>query len=99
MKQTMAYLTKDEYMGGYVCVADFDANGPDGPAIKNEAELHEQDYKHIIWYSTFVYDDSQLLFKDSGKVMHYDIATSETVKVATEDSFEYRYPNFDGSVK
>lgn len=99
MKQTMEDLPKDEYMGGFVCVADFDANGPNGPTITNEVELHEQNYKRIIWYSSFSPDDKQILYTDNGTVLLYDIATRESVKVSTDDTLEYRYPNFDDSVK
>lgn len=96
MKQKMEDLPNDEYMGGICCYADFD---PSVPSITNEVEIHEPDYHRIIWYTSFSPDDTQILYTDSGKIMLHDIATKTNVKVSTDDTLEYRYPNFDGSIK
>ena len=53
----------------------------------------------IIWYSSFSPDDKQILYTDNGKVMLHDIETNTNIKVSTDDSLEYRYPNFEGSIK
>jgi hypothetical protein len=41
----------------------------------------------------------QIIYTDAGKVMLHDIESGTNIKVSTDDSLEYRYPNFDGSVK
>ena len=97
MKQTMEDLKKgDEYMGAIICYADFDASVP---AITNEVEITEQDYKRIIWYTSFSPDDRRIIYTDNGKVFEHDIETGTNRKISTDDSVEYRYPNYLGSVK
>jgi hypothetical protein len=96
MKQTMEDLPKDEYMGGIICYADFDASAP---AITNEVEITEQDYGRIIWYTSFSPDDKRILYTDDGKVMLHDIDAGTNRQISTDDSVEYRYPNYLGSVK
>jgi len=96
MKQTMEDLPKDEYMGGIICYADFDASVP---AITNEVEITEQDYGRIIWYTSFSPDDKCILYTDSGKVMLHDIEAGTNRQISTDDSLEHRYPNSLDSIK
>ena len=96
MKQTMEDLPKDEYMGGLLCYADFD---PSVPAITNEVVFTEQDYRRIIWYTSFSPDDKCILYTDSGKVMLHDIDAGTNRQISTDDSLEYRYPNYLDSIK
>jgi hypothetical protein len=96
MKQTMENLSKDEYMGSIICYADFDASVP---AITNEVEITEQNYNSLIWYTSFSPDDKRILYTVDGKVFEYDIENGTHRKVSTDDSVEYRYPNYLGSVK
>lgn len=96
MKQTMEDLPKDEYMGGIICYADFDASIP---AITNEVEITQQDYGRIIWYTSFSPDDKCIIYTDNGKVMLHDIDAGTNRQISTDDSLEYRYPNYLDSVK
>jgi len=96
MKQTMENLPKGEYMGGVLCVADFDAASL---TISNEVEFTEPNWERIIWYTSFSPDDSSIIYADNGKIMLYDIGSGSTRKVSTDDSLEYRYPNFAASIK
>ena len=92
----MENLPKDEYMGSIICYADFDASVP---AITNEVEITEQNYNSLIWYTSFSPDDKRILYTVDGKVFEYDIENGTHRKVSTDDSVEYRYPNYLGSVK
>jgi hypothetical protein len=97
MKQTMENLKKgDEYMGAIICYADFDASIP---AITNEVEITQQDFSRIIWYTSFSPDDKQIIYTDNGKVMLHNIAAGTNRQISTDDSLEYRYPNFMDSIK
>lgn len=96
MKQTMENLQNDEYMGSIICYADFDAATL---AITNEVEITEQDYKRIIWYTSFSPDDKCIIYIDNGKTMLHDIASGTNKQISTDDSVEYRYPNYLGSIK
>jgi hypothetical protein len=96
MKQTMENLKVDEYIGATLCYADFDASIP---AITNEVEFTKQDFNRFIWYTSFSPDDKRILYTDTGKVFEYDIETATHRKVSTDDSLEYRYPSYLGSVK
>lgn len=96
MKQTMENLSKDEYMGAVLCVADFDATVP---AITNEVEFTEPSFSSMIWYTSFSPDDKRILYTVDGKVFEYDIERKSHRKVSTDDSAEHRYPSYLGSVK
>jgi|TARA_B100000315_G_scaffold256896_1_gene304060 hypothetical protein len=97
MKQTMENLKKgDEYMGAIICYADFDASAP---AITNEVEITEQDFGRIIWYTSYSPDDKRIIFADNGKIMLHDVDAGTNSQLSTDDSVEYRYPNYLGSVK
>ena len=96
MKQTMENLPKDEYMGATICIADFDATLP---AITNELEITDQNFKSIIWYTSFSPDDKRVIYTVNGKVFEYDLEKRFHRKVSTDDTVEYRYPNYLGSIK
>ena len=96
MKQTMENLPKGEYMGGQLCIADFAAQNL---TISNELAFTEPNWERIIWYTSFSPDDAQIIHADQGRIMLYDIDTGTHQQVSTDDSLEYRYPNFDGSIK
>ncbi len=97
MKQTMENLKKgDEYMGAIICYADFDASVP---SITNEVEITRQDFGRIIWYTSFSPDDKTIIFTDNGKVMLHDIDAGTNRQISTDDSLEYRYPNYLDSIK
>ena len=89
-------LKVDEYIGSTLCYADFDASIP---AITNEVAFTQQDFNRLIWYTSFSPDDKRILYTDTGKVFEYDIETATHRKVSTDDSLEYRYPSYLGSVK
>ncbi|MEX0941475.1 MAG: hypothetical protein WD002_02915 [Pseudomonadales bacterium] len=96
MKQTMQNLPKSEYMGAVICYADFDASIP---AITNEVEITEPNFERIIWYTSFSPDDKSIIYADGGRIMLYDIDRGSTRQISTDDSLEYRYPNFENSIK
>ncbi len=96
MKQTLEELPKSEYMGAVICVADFDASIP---AITNEVEITKPSYERIIWYTSFSPDDKRVIYADGGRIMEYDIEAGATRQVSTDNSLEYRYPNYEGSIK
>ncbi len=95
MKQTMENLPKGEYMGSVLVLADFDANAR---LISNEVEFTEPNWERIIWYTSFSPDDRQIIYADGGAIMLYDIASGAHHRM-TAPGLEYRYPNFDGSIK
>ena len=96
MKQTMENLPKGEYMGGQLCIADFDAASL---TISNEVAFTQPNWERIIWYTSFSPDDRQIIYADQGRIMLYDIAAGSHQQVSTDDALEYRYPNFDNSIK
>ncbi|XOV90447.1 MAG: hypothetical protein ACFHX7_11330 [Pseudomonadota bacterium] len=96
MKQTLEELPKSEYMGAVICIADFDASIP---AITNEVVITEPSHERIIWYTSFSPDDRQVIYADGGRIMEYDIESGKTRQVSTDNTLEYRYPNYDGSIK
>jgi len=96
MKQTLENLPKSEYMGAVICYADFDASIP---AISNEVVITEPSFERIIWYTSFSPNDKSIIYADGGKIMLHDIESGTTRQVSTDDSLEYRYPNFDNSIK
>jgi hypothetical protein len=97
MKQTIENLRKhDEYMGSIICYADFDAASR---SISNEVEITEQDFERIIWYTSFSPDDKCIIYIDNGKTMLHDIEAGTNRQISTDDSLEYRYPNYVGSIK
>jgi len=96
MKQTMENLPKGEYMGGVLCYADFDA---DNRTISNEVAFTEPSWERIIWYTSFSPDDKSILYADNGRIMLYDIEDGTTRQVSTDNTLEYRYPNFNGRIK
>ncbi len=97
MKQTMENLKKgDEYMGATLCYADFDASIP---AITNEVEFTRQDFKRIIWYTSFSPDDKQIIYADNGQIWLHDIDSGMNTRLTTDDALEYRYPNYMDSIK
>lgn len=95
MKQTMENLPKGEYMGSVLVLADFDANAR---LISNEVEFTAPNWERIIWYTSFSPDDRQIIYADGGAIMLYDIASGSHHRM-TAPGLEYRYPNFDGSIK
>jgi hypothetical protein len=83
-------------MGGVLCYADFDA---DKLTISNEVTFTEPSWERIIWYTSFSPDDESIIYADNGRIMLYDIDSGTTRQVSTDDTLEYRYPNFNGSIK
>ena len=96
MRQTMENLPKGEYLGAELCIADFDAASR---TIRNEVAFTEPTWERIVWYTSFSPDDRQLIYADNGRIMLYDIATRQHCQLTTDDKLEYRYPNFDRSIK
>jgi len=61
--------------------------------------ITEQNDNSLIWYTSFSPDDKRILYTVDGKVFEYDLESGTHRKVSTDDSLEYRYPNYLGSVK
>jgi hypothetical protein len=80
----------DEYRGGQMVYADFDASVP---AIANEVVFDELNPSTQAWYVSISVDKKYLLFAKDGKIMQHDVEAGTTTQVSDKPG-EYRYPTY-----
>lgn len=80
----------DEYRGGQMVYAHFDASVP---AITNEVVFDELNPSTHAWYVSISVDNKHLLFAKDGKIMQHDVKAGTTTQVSDEPG-EYRYPTY-----